>query len=79
MQAIREIKTIINRTVTVSLPPDFTADEVEVIIIPHVREESGTVKSGTIDISRSKGIYRDMDFDASAEALRLREEWERPV
>ena len=34
MEAIRRIITVKNQSITVILPDDFTADEVEVIILP---------------------------------------------
>lgn len=39
MEAIRQILSVKNHSVTVILPDDFTADEVEVIILPVQNKE----------------------------------------
>lgn len=39
MEAIRQIISVKNHSVTVVLPDDFTADKVEVIILPVENEE----------------------------------------
>lgn len=53
MEAIRQILTVKNNTVTVILPDDFTADKVEVIILP-IEDNEYTVPQWQIDQVRER-------------------------
>ncbi|MBS7254305.1 hypothetical protein [Flavobacterium branchiicola] len=53
MEAIRQIITVKNHSVTVILPDDFIADEVEVIILPIQRDEYKTPQ-WQIDLVRER-------------------------
>lgn len=47
MQAIRQIQKVTNHSVTVQLPADFQADEVEIIVRPVEYQQNGTVSTET--------------------------------
>ena len=51
MQALRQIHTIKNHTITIKLPKDFSAEQVEVIILPASVENAtqGDVSDTVVD------------------------------
>ena len=53
MEAIRQIVSVKNQSVTIKLPEDFLADEVEVIILP-VRNDEYKVPQWQIDQVRER-------------------------
>ena len=68
MKAIKQIKKIRHNKVTLRVPPDFGADEAEIIIIPHQKKK----KYNFADLSGKLG----WTGNAIKEQRRLRDEWE---
>lgn len=67
MEAIRKIVTVKNRQINITLPEDFYADEVEVIILP--KQDDFEIPQWQIDEVRERSAeYRKnpsigLDFD----------------
>lgn len=72
MQAIREIKKVTERKVTIDIPEDFDANEVEVIVMPYndVKE-----KEQDVDFSKYFGVMDIENVDEEIDSIR--NEWGR--
>jgi len=76
MEALRIIQKPVNQKITIELPKSFGDEEVEIIVLPVVKENGRHKK---IDPTQYRGAIKlDMSEEEIAkECQKLRAEWER--
>lgn len=72
MEALRIRQKPVKRRITVTLPPSFGEDEVEIIIFP-IEKRTGK----KFDPTPYYGFMKHIDMDMEEEIRTMRDEWER--